>query len=130
LLNETVTRSGRGGNISSDVNFVGRKRDEKKINGLYTNRRLHQRYGKDREANLVFKEFHPKTGLKMVLGKCFSQLAACTSYNRQFLLTFFLQQKQERCCSRDPVFFFIEIMKCSESYSVCCRCQKILRLEA
>jgi hypothetical protein len=26
----------------SDVNFAGRKRDEKKINGLYT-RRLHQR---------------------------------------------------------------------------------------
>jgi hypothetical protein len=42
-LNETVARSGRGGNIPSDVNFVGRKRDEKKINGLYTNRRLHQR---------------------------------------------------------------------------------------
>jgi hypothetical protein len=37
-LNETVVRRGRGGNISSDVNFAGRKRDEKKINGFYTNR--------------------------------------------------------------------------------------------
>jgi hypothetical protein len=85
LLNETVARSGRGGNISSDVNFVVRKRDEKKINGLYTNRRLHQRDRKDREANLVFmfiKEFHLKQDLKWYFAT-----AACTSYYRQFLLT-------------------------------------------